>query len=82
MPLRFGKTWDAFICHARREQKGLRGEFARRLQASGLSVWYDVFSLKVVNSLRRKIDEGLAKFALWHRRTGKHFFAKNGRKTN
>ena len=30
------------------------------LQAAGLSVWYDEFELRIGDSLRRKIDKGLA----------------------
>jgi len=71
-----GKQWDAFICHASEDKKDFVDEFARRLQASGLSVWYDVFSLKVGDSLRRKIDEGLANSRYGIVVLSKHFFAK------
>ena len=34
---------------------------AERLVSAGLKVWYDDFSLKVGDSLRRSLDEGLSK---------------------
>jgi hypothetical protein len=71
-----GKEWDVFICHASEDKKDFVDLFAHQLRSSGLSVWYDVFSLKMGDSLRRKIDEGLA-----HSRYGvvvlsRHFFSK------
>jgi TIR domain len=55
-----GKKWDVFICHATEDKDGFVRPLAIALDASGLSVWYDEFSLKVGDSLRAKIDEGLA----------------------
>ena len=60
--MRQAKEWDAFICHASEDKKDFVDPFAHRLRDSGLSVWYDVFSLKLGDSLLRKIDEGLAFF--------------------
>lgn len=71
-----GKEWDAFICHASEDKKDFVDPFARRLRDSGLSVWYDVFSLKVGDSLRRKIDEGLTKSRYGIVVLSKHFFSK------
>jgi hypothetical protein len=51
--------WDAFICHASEDKKGFVEPLARALRDHGLKVWYDKFVLKVGDSLREKIDEGL-----------------------
>ena len=71
-----GKQWDVFICHASEDKRDFVDEFARRLQDSGLAVWYDAFSLKLGDSLRRKIDEGLANSRYGIVILSKHFFAK------
>jgi hypothetical protein len=71
-----GKQWDAFICHASEDKEDFVDPFAHRLRGSGLSVWYDAFSLKVGDSLRRKIDEGLAKARYGVVVLSKHFFSK------
>src|SRR5260370_6255844 len=71
-----GKEWDAFICHASEDKKDFVDPFAHRLRESGLSVWYDVFSLKLGDSLRRKIDEGLARSRYGVVVLSKHFFSK------
>jgi hypothetical protein len=71
-----GKEWDAFICHASEDKSDFVDPFARRLRDSGLSVWYDVFSLKVGDSLRRKIDEGLTKSRYGIVVLSKLFFSK------
>ncbi len=71
-----GKEWDAFICHASEDKKDFVDPFAHRLRDSGLSVWYDAFSLKLGDSLRRKIDEGLAKSRYGVVVLSKHFFSK------
>src|SRR5580704_412496 len=71
-----GKEWDVFICHASEDKKDFVDLFAHQLRDSGLPVWYDVFSLKVGDSLRRKIDEGLAQSRYGVVVLSKHFFAK------
>jgi tetratricopeptide (TPR) repeat protein len=53
--------WDLFICHASEDKDDFVRPLAERLVSSGLNVWYDDFSLKVGDSLRRSIDEGLSK---------------------
>ena len=53
--------WDLFICHAREDKDDFVRPLAERLVSAGLNVWYDDFSLKVGDSLRRSIDEGLSK---------------------
>jgi len=52
--------WDVFICHAREDKDELARPLAEELRDRGLSVWYDEFELRVGDSLRGRIDEGLA----------------------
>jgi hypothetical protein len=49
-----------FICHASEDKTTFVRELADALSASGLSVWYDEFSLRPGDSLRESIDRGLA----------------------
>lgn len=54
------KEYDAFICHASEDKKEAAEPLAKMLIAKNLKVWYDKFTLKVGDSLRKKIDYGLA----------------------
>ncbi len=72
-----GKRWDVFICHASEDKDDFVRPLAMRLQESGLSIWYDEFALKVGDSLRKKIDEGLANSRYGIVVLSRHFFAKN-----
>jgi len=55
-----GRTFDVFISHASEDKNEVVRPLALALQAAGLSVWYDEFELRIGDSLRRKIDRGLA----------------------
>jgi hypothetical protein len=52
--------WDAFISHASEDKADVALPLAEELRKYGLRIWLDKFSLKVGDSLREKIDEGLA----------------------
>lgn len=52
--------WDVFISHATEDKDSVVMPLAEALQARGVSVWLDRFVLRVGDSLRQKIDEGLA----------------------
>ena len=70
------KEYDVFISHAGEDKDEVVRPLANALKASGLTVWYDEFELSIGDSLRRKIDTGIA-----HSRFGivvlsSHFFAK------
>lgn len=52
--------WDVFISHAWEDKETFARPLAKALIARGLNVWFDEFTLTVGDSLRRKIDEGLA----------------------
>ncbi len=53
------QEWDAFICHASEDKDDFVRPLAEGLRQNGLEVWYDEFTLKVGDSLRRAIDRGL-----------------------
>jgi len=55
------KEFDAFICHASEDKQGFVEPLASELTGMGFRIWYDDFVLKVGDSLRMSIDEGLAR---------------------
>lgn len=54
------EAYDVFVCHASEDKESVARPLADELVASGLTVWYDQFSLKMGDSLRRSIDRGVA----------------------
>ncbi len=65
MPMGYGedpivRQYDVFISHASEDKDEVVRPLAIALQSKGLKVWYDEFELKIGDSLRRKIDKGLA----------------------
>lgn len=72
-----GKKWDVFISHASEDKEDFARPLADSLHRSGLLVWYDEFTLKVGDSLRQKIDEGLAQSRYGIVVLSTNFFAKN-----
>lgn len=52
--------WNAFICHASEDKERFVRPLAEELIKRGLIIWYDEFTLRVGDSLRRSIDRGLA----------------------
>ena len=55
------RDYDVFISHASEDKDSVVRPLAHALSAGGLSVWYDEFELHIGDSLRRKIDTGLAR---------------------
>lgn len=51
---------DVFISHASEDKEAVVRPLAAALIAEDLNVWYDEFELRIGDSLRRKIDQGLA----------------------
>jgi len=51
--------YDIFLSHASEDKTDFVKPLAIKLQELGFKVWYDEFTLKVGDSLRKKIDEGL-----------------------
>lgn len=52
--------YDVFVCHATEDKAAVARPLAAALDSRGLAVWYDEFELRVGDSLRRKIDAGIA----------------------
>ncbi len=55
------REYDVFISHASEDKASVVRPLANALIQGGLRVWYDEFELRIGDSLRRKIDSGLAK---------------------
>jgi len=53
------KEYDVFISHSSADKEEFVRPLAMELQNLGLNVWYDEFELKIGDSLRRSIDQGL-----------------------
>lgn len=70
------RDFDVFISHASEDKDEVVRPLAKALDAGGLSVWYDEFELKIGDSLRRKIDKGLAKSRFGVVVLSKSFFQK------
>jgi hypothetical protein len=71
------KAWDVFVSHASEDKEDLVRPLARALEAGGLSVWYDETELRIGDSLRRKIDSGLARSRFGVVVLSHAFFKKN-----
>lgn len=54
------RSFDVFISHASEDKEEIVRPLATLLRAEGLDVWYDEFELRIGDSLRRKIDHGIA----------------------
>ncbi len=52
-------SYDVFVSHASEDKDEFVRDFVKCLQENGLNVWYDEFTLRVGDSLRRSIDNGL-----------------------
>ncbi len=71
-----GETWDVFISHASEDKGAVAEPLAAELRARGLKVWLDKTELRIGDSLRRKIDYGLAHSTFGIVILSKSFFAK------
>lgn len=59
-PVQFEQTsYDVFVSHASEDKDDFVRDFVNCLKQNGLKVWYDEFTLRVGDSLRRSIDNGL-----------------------
>ena len=54
------KEYDVFISHASEDKNDVARPLAHALEVNGLVVWYDEFEMRIGDSLRRKIDKGIA----------------------
>lgn len=55
------EEYDVFVSHACEDKEDFVDEFVDELKKQGLKVWYDTNKLKWGDSMREKIDKGLAK---------------------
>lgn len=69
--------YDLFICHASEDKDAVVEPLVRALVDAGVNVWYDRFSLKLGDSLRQKIEEGLADSRFGLVILSPNFFSKN-----
>ncbi len=53
------KKYDVFVSHASEDKETFVRPFVEALQSKGIAVWYDEFELRLGDSLRRSIDNGL-----------------------
>jgi TIR domain len=70
-------TWDVFISHASEDKELVAQPLADILTGSGLHVWLDKNELKLGDSLRTKIDQGLAESRFGVVILSQAFFAKD-----
>lgn len=71
-----GQTWDVFISHASEDKAAVALPLHDALAERGLKVWLDKGELRIGDSLRRKIDHGLAHSSFGVVVMSKSFFAK------
>lgn len=57
----FVQTYDVFISHAWEDKEAVARPLAAALAERGVEVWFDENTLELGDSLRRKIDQGLAR---------------------
>lgn len=70
------RSYDVFISHASEDKDSIVRPLAEALERRGLSVWYDETALRIGDSLRRKIDSGIAKSRFGVVVLSQKFFAK------
>ncbi|HML18006.1 MAG TPA: toll/interleukin-1 receptor domain-containing protein [Bryobacteraceae bacterium] len=61
VPNQEGGRYDLFLSHASEDKESIARPLYNALTAAGLTVWFDEAVLKMGDSLRRKIDDGLAR---------------------
>lgn len=71
------ETWDVFISHAWEDKADVAQPLRDALASHGVKVWFDAVELGIGDSLRRKIDEGLARSSFGVVVLSASFFAKN-----
>lgn len=55
------REFDVFVSHATEDKEAVVRPLALALQVRRFSVWHDEFELRIGDSLRRKIDRGIAR---------------------
>lgn len=67
---------DVFISHATEDKADIARPLAEALRRRGISVWYDDFELRLGDSLRQRIDAGIARSRFGLVILSEAFFAK------
>lgn len=70
-------SWHVFLSHASEDKESAAKPIADALIARGIQVWFDDYTLRIGDSLRQKIDEGLTKSRYGIVLLSKAFFAKH-----
>lgn len=70
------RDFDVFISHASEDKDDVVRPLAHALTERGLEVWYDEFELRIGDSVRRKIDAGIARSRFGIVVLSRDFFAK------
>ena len=71
------EAYDVFISHAWEDKEDFVKELATKARDAGIKVWYDKFSLQWGDSIRQKIDAGLASSYFGIAVLSPSFFAKS-----
>jgi hypothetical protein len=71
-----GQAWDVFVSHASEDKNDVARPLFEALASFGVQVWFDEAELRIGDSLRRKIDQGLAHSAFGVVIFSAAFFAK------
>jgi TIR domain/Domain of unknown function (DUF1883) len=71
------REFDVFISHAAEDKDQIVRPLAQALKDRGIDAWYDEYELRVGDSLRRKIDQGIARSRFGLVVLSPAFFAKN-----
>jgi hypothetical protein len=71
------REFDVFVSHASEDKDGVVRPLSEALRARGLEVWFDEFELRIGDSLRRKIDAGIARSRFGIVVLSHAFFAKD-----
>lgn len=69
--------WEVFVSHATEDKEEVVRPLVKELESRSVRVWYDEFELRIGDSLRRKIDTGLARSRFGVVVLSRSFFAKN-----
>lgn len=69
-------AWDVFISHASEDKDEIARPLYAALTELGVTVWFDEAELRIGDSLRRKIDKGLARSSFGVVIFSERFFAK------
>jgi hypothetical protein len=73
----FNPEYDVFISHASEDKEEIVRPLTLALKENEINVWFDEFELRIGDSLRRKIDQGLGNSKFGVVVLSKNFFKKN-----